>query len=83
MYTKDKKIRLTIRLDKQSSDFVDEQSRELGLTPSSFVRQMIYTQMYAQKTITKVIEKTINKELESTGKASINENNETHINNLV
>jgi hypothetical protein len=83
MYTKDKKIRLTIRLDKQSSDFVEEQSRELGLTPSSFVRQMIYTQMYAQKTITKVITQTLNKELESSGKASNNENSETHINNLV
>lgn len=79
MYTKDKTIRLTIRLDKKSSDFVNEQSQELGLTPSAFVRQMIYTQMFAQNSITKTIQYL----LESTAKASINENNETNINHLV
>lgn len=83
MYAKDKTIRITIRLDKKSSDFVDNQSQELGLTPSAYVRQMIYTQMYAQKSLTEVIKQTISKQLESTGKASKDENNETNINNLI
>lgn len=83
MYTKDKTIRITVRLDKPSSDFVTSSAQQLGVTPSQFVRQIIYQQMYAQKQVQQVLDKTIKEQLESTGKASNNENKQTNFNNLV
>lgn len=82
MYLKDKNVRITIRLDKASSDFVTSSSEQLGITPSAFVRQLIFQQMYAQRQVQQVLDKTIKEQLESTGKAS-NENKQTNINNLV
>lgn len=84
MYLKDKNVRITIRLDKASSDFVTSSSEQLGITPSQFVRQLIFQQMYAQKQVQHVLDKTIKEQLiDSTGKASTNENKQTNINNLV
>jgi hypothetical protein len=82
MYLKDKNVRITIRLDKSSSDFVTSSSEQLGITPSAFVRQLIFQQMYAQRQVQQVLDKTIKEQLERTGKAS-NENKQTNIDNLV
>lgn len=82
MYLKDKNVRITIRLDKSSSDFVTSSSEQLGVTPSQFVRQLIFQQMYAQRQVQQVLDKTLKEQLERTGKAS-NENKQTNINNLV
>lgn len=81
MYLKDKNIRITIRLDKASSDFVSSSSQQLGVTPSAFVRQLVFQQMYAQRQVQKVLDNTI-KQLERSGKAS-NENKQINIDNLV
>lgn len=83
MYFKDKNVRITIRLDKPSSDFVTSSSEQLGITPSAFVRQLIFQQMYAQRQVQQVLDRTIKEQLESTGKASNNENKQTNINNIV
>lgn len=82
MYTKDKNVRITVRLDKPSSDFVTSSSEQLGVSPSQFVRQLIFQQMYAQRQVQQVLDKTIKEQLESTGKAS-NENKQTDFNNLI
>lgn len=55
IYTKDKKVKITFRCDEKLSDWVGERSKVIGLTPSGFVRQMLYQQFYAEKTIVPVI----------------------------
>ena len=51
IYTKDKKVKITFRCDDALSDWVNERAEVIGLTPSAFVRQMLYQQFYAEKTI--------------------------------
>lgn len=51
LYTKDKKVKITFRCDESLSDWIGSQSSLIGLTPSAFVRQMMYQQMYAEITI--------------------------------
>lgn len=51
IYTKDKNVKITFRCDTLLSDWVSERSQVIGLTPSAFVRQMLYQQFYAEKTI--------------------------------
>lgn len=51
IYTKDKNVKITFRCDTLLSDWVMERSQVIGLTPSAFVRQMLYQQFYAEKTI--------------------------------
>lgn len=51
IYTKDKKVKITFRCDDALSDWVDSRSKVIGLTPSAFVRQMLYQQFYAEKTL--------------------------------
>jgi hypothetical protein len=51
IYTKDKKVKITFRCDEPLSEWVSAQSKMLNITPSCFVRQMIFSQMYAEKTL--------------------------------
>lgn len=51
LYTKDKKVKITFRCDSGLSEWINAQSSLVGLTPSAFVRQMMYQQMYAEITI--------------------------------
>lgn len=51
IYTKDKKVKITFRCDEGLGDWIGIQSALVKLTPSAFVRQMMYQQMYAEKTI--------------------------------
>lgn len=51
IYTKDKNVKITFRCDTVLSDWVSNRSHVIGLTPSAFVRQMLYQQFYAEKTI--------------------------------
>lgn len=51
IYTKDKNVKITFRCDSVLSDWVSERAQVIGLTPSAFVRQMLYQQFYAEKTI--------------------------------
>lgn len=52
LYTKDKKVKITFRCDDALGDWVSARSAIIGLTPSAFVRQTLYQQMYAEKTLT-------------------------------
>lgn len=51
IYTKDKKVKITFRCDEGLSDWVAQRAQLMGLTPSSFVRQLLFGQMYAEKTL--------------------------------
>lgn len=51
IYTKDKSIKITFRCDNGLSDWLSERSKVMRVTPSAFVRQLIYQQMYAEKTL--------------------------------
>lgn len=55
IYTKDKKIKITFRCDDAMGDWVTERSAIVGLTPSAFVRQTLYQQMYAEKTLGAIV----------------------------
>ena len=61
LYTKDKKVKITFRCDDALSDWVSDRSTVIGLTPSAFVRQTLYQQMYAEKTLGDFIKNTTNK----------------------
>ena len=43
MYLKDKKVRITLRLNQQQFDFVKQNADELGVSPSDFLRMVINT----------------------------------------
>lgn len=51
LYTKDKKVKITFRCEDALGDWLSASAAVVGLTPSAFVRQMLYQQMYAEKTI--------------------------------
>lgn len=51
LYTKDKKVKVTFRCDDTMSSWLTDRSSTLGLSPSAFVRQSLYQQMYAEKTL--------------------------------
>ena len=55
LYTKDKKVKITFRCDDKMSAWLTERSAIIGLTPSAFVRQNLYQQMYAEATIGKIL----------------------------
>lgn len=55
IYTKDKKVKITFRCDDVMSDWVNSRSAIIGLTPSAFVRQMLYQQMYAERTLGDIV----------------------------
>lgn len=50
IYTKDKKVKITFRCDDAMSSWLQDRSSVVGLTPSAFVRQICYQNMYAEKT---------------------------------
>lgn len=60
LYTKDKKVKITFRCDDALGDWVDQRAGVVGLTPSAFVRQILYTQMYAEKTLGDIVIKNPN-----------------------
>lgn len=54
IYTKDKNVKITFRCDDALSAWLQERSSVIGLTPSAFVRQSLYQQFYAEKTLVPV-----------------------------
>lgn len=72
IYTKDKNVKITFRCDTALSDWVSQRSQIIGLTPSAFVRQMLYQQFYAEKTI---LDKIPEKIIASTETAANHANN--------
>jgi len=60
LYTKDKKVKITFRCDDKMGEWVDERAQVVGLTPSAFVRQLLYQQMYAEKTLGDIVQKPTN-----------------------
>jgi hypothetical protein len=73
IYTKDKKVKITFRCDDALSDWVNERAKVIGLTPSAFVRQMLYQQFYAEKTIIQAVNDNTKKLVASTETAAHNE----------
>lgn len=51
IYTKDKSVKITFRCDEALSVWISERSKVCGITPSAFVRQLMYQQLYAEKTL--------------------------------
>lgn len=51
IYTKDKTMKISFRCDTSLAEWVASRSDLVGLTPSAFVRQNLYQQMYAEKTL--------------------------------
>lgn len=61
LYTKDKKVKITFRCDDALGDWVNQRAGVVCLTPSAFVRQTLYSQMYAEKTIGDIVSNSHNK----------------------
>jgi uncharacterized protein (DUF1778 family) len=49
MYLKDKKQRITLRLNKSQFDCVAESSATLGISPSDFIRMLVNSYMFSTK----------------------------------
>lgn len=60
LYTKDKSVKITFRCDNALSNWVAERSQTVGLTPSAFVRQILYQYFYGEKTLGSAMEKMFN-----------------------
>lgn len=60
LYTKDKSVKITFRCDSALSSWVADRSQTVGLTPSAFVRQILYQYFYGEKTLGAAIQKIAN-----------------------
>ena len=58
MYTKDKNLRITFRCDDKLGEWVTSQSTLLGVTPSAFVRQSLFSMMANQVRLSSLMEQT-------------------------
>lgn len=65
--TGDKNLRITFRCDEKLGEWVETQSAMLGLTPSSFVRQNLFSMMAQQARLAQVMEQTIINTAKSVG----------------
>lgn len=74
LYTKDKNLRITFRCDEKLGDWIIAQASIIGLTPSAFVRQNLFSMMAQQARVSSIIEQTII----SSAKAMTNEYNQNN-----
>lgn len=65
IYTKDKSVRITFRCDDKLGEWVNNKSTSLGLTPSAFVRQLLYSNMYSETAICQSLAEAFTKETSS------------------
>lgn len=70
IYTKDKKVKITFRCDEALGQWVAERANMMELTPSSFVRQLLFGQMYAEKTLGGMVNKNKSQSTETAGDES-------------
>lgn len=61
MYEKDKKNRITLRLNEDQFNFVKYNADTLGVSPSDFLRMVINSTMCAQKTISSIAKEQVEK----------------------
>lgn len=55
IYTKDKKVKITFRCEERLGEWVSERAEKMGLTPSAFVRQMLFQNFYGEQTLGEII----------------------------
>lgn len=72
LYTKDKNVRVSFRLDGKLSEWILERSKGLGVTPSAFLRNLAYQSFYTETVLERI--GTAN---EQNRKVAPNANNET------
>lgn len=72
IYTKDKTVKVTFRCDETLGGWLSRQSKVVGLTPSAFVRQLMYQQMYAEHALGDAINSLKVKAIASTETAADN-----------
>lgn len=56
MYEKDKKTRITLRLNEEQMKFVLDDSETLGISPSEYIRMLISTMMSMSRKMKKEME---------------------------
>ena len=57
MYEKDKKTRITVRVNDDQFNYVSEMATMLGISPSEYIRQTINAGMYGMQHIKKEMER--------------------------
>jgi len=57
MYEKDKKTRITVRVNEEQFDYVNEMAKMLGVSPSEYIRQTINAGMYGMQHLKKEMER--------------------------
>lgn len=55
IYMKDKKVKITFRCEERLGDWVTSKAEKMGLTPSSFVRQMLFQNFYGEQTLGEIM----------------------------
>lgn len=86
MYTKDKSVRITLRLNQEQFDFVKSNADMLGVSPSEFLRMVVNMSMSTAKaTAKKMVEhKEVLKEIAKEAQEGLGRaNDKTDINHLV
>lgn len=86
MYTKDKSVRITLRLNQEQFDFVKSNADMLGVSPSEFLRMVVNMSMSTAKaTAQKMVEhKEVLKEIAEEAQEGLGRaNDKTDINHLV
>lgn len=54
VYTKDKNVRVSFRLDGKLSEWILERSESLGVSPSAFLRNLAYQSFYTETALARV-----------------------------
>lgn len=54
LYTKDKNVRVSFRLDGKLSEWIVSRSAELGVTPSAFIRNIVYQNFYTESVLARI-----------------------------
>ena len=57
MYERDKKTRITVRVNDDQFNYVNEMATMLGISPSEYIRQTINAGMYGMQHIKKEMER--------------------------
>lgn len=69
MYEKDKKVRITVRVNQEQFEFISEMAQMIGVSPSEYIRQVVNAGMYTSNKLKEEIKR--------------RENEKTNINDIV
>lgn len=73
IYTKDKGLRITFRCDSKLGEWIKIGADNLGMSPSSFVRQSLYSTMSSQAQLSRIVEEGLKSQLNTSSAKAVND----------